>query len=660
MTRIAWALFLFVSTAYAQGVLTVTTTSLPAGEVTVAYSQTLQATGGTLPYTWSLSSGSLPDGLTLSAGGVISGTPTTAQSRVFVAQVSDAAAGSDTQVLSINVIFGGPTITTTSMPGGEVTVPYSETLQATDGTLPYTWSLVSGSLPDGLMLSAGGVISGTPTTPGLQAFTVEVTDAVLRSDTQLLAISIVFGGPTITTTSLPGGEVTVPYSETLQATDGTLSYTWSLVSGSLPDGLMLSAGGVISGTPTTPGLQAFTVQVTDAVARSDTQLLAISIVFGGPTITTTSLPSGEVTVPYSETLEATDGTLPYTWSLVSGSLPDGLMLSAGGVISGTPTTPGLQAFTVQVTDAVARSDTQLLAISIVFGGPTITTTSLPGGEVTVPYSETLEATDGTLPYTWSLVSGSLPDGLALSAGGVISGTPTTAGLQAFTVQVTDAVERSDTQLLAINIVFGGPTITTTSLPDGEIGLPYSQALQATGGTPPYGWSLSSGSLPDGLTLSADGTISGTPTTAQTSGFTVQVTDNAAASDTQSLSITISAVGPTITTTSLPDGEVGMPYSQMLEATGGTPPHSWSLSSGSLPNGLTLSADGMISGTPTTAQSRAFTVRVTDDASAPATRSLSITINAVGGPMNHHRFASRRRSGNAVLADAGGHGRHSTL
>ena len=125
-----------------------------------------------------------------------------------------------------------------------------------------------------------------------------------------------------------------------------------------------------------------------------------------------------------------------------------------------------------------------------------------------------------------------------------------------------------------------------------MGVPYSATLQASGGTPPYTWSLDSGSLPAGLTLnSSTGAITGTPTAAGTSPFTAKVTDSASQSDTQPLSIAVApapVAPPTITTTSLPDGTVGTTYGQTLAAVGGTPPYTWSLQPGSsLPPGSRL-------------------------------------------------------------------------
>ncbi len=175
-------------------------------------------------------------------------------------------------------------------------------------------------------------------------------------------------------------------------------------------------------------------------------------------------------------------------------------------------------------------------------------------------------------------------------------------------------------------------ITTASLPGGTVNTPYSANLSATGGLPPYTWSIMIGSLPAGLTLEANsGVIAGTPTTAGTSNFTVQVSDSESppALTTAPLSITIQSP-LLITTSSLPPGTVNTPYSATLTAAGGLPPYTWRITSGSLPAGLSLDANsGLISGTPTTAGTSSFTVQVSDSQSPPATASapLSITVNA---------------------------------
>jgi len=179
-------------------------------------------------------------------------------------------------------------------------------------------------------------------------------------------------------------------------------------------------------------------------------------------------------------------------------------------------------------------------------------------------------------------------------------------------------------------------ITTTSLPNGVAGAAYSQTLSAAGGTTPYTWSLTSGTLPAGLTLNAStGVISGTPTAAGTANFTVQVTDASNGTDNKGLSILIASAGspPTVTTASLPNGTVGTAYNQSLTATGGTPPYQWTwmAAAGSgLPPGLSLSSAGTISGTPTAAGTFDVIVQVQDQ-SIPnpqnGTKQLSLIVSA---------------------------------
>src|SRR5262245_26574938 len=159
------------------------------------------------------------------------------------------------------------------------------------------------------------------------------------------------------------------------------------------------------------------------------------------------------------------------------------------------------------------------------GQPNITTTSLPNGTIGVEYVQTLAATGGIRPYTWSVIQGALPTGLSLSASfGEIGGTPTTSGTFAFRVRVTTILGQTDDAALSITINYPPPVVSTASLPAGTVGTPYSQTLAATNGNPPLAWSISSGSLPAGLGLNG-ATIVGTPTSAGTSNFNVRVTDS---------------------------------------------------------------------------------------------------------------------------------------
>jgi hypothetical protein len=177
------------------------------------------------------------------------------------------------------------------------------------------------------------------------------------------------------------------------------------------------------------------------------------------------------------------------------------------------------------------------------------------------------------------------------------------------------------------------SVTTGGLPSAQTENRYSATLSASGGTPPYIWTLKSGTLPVGLTINAAGLISGVPTRANNYTFAVEVKDSSspAQSASQSLNIAVSsATEPiSISTTSVPTGIAGLAYSVDLSANGGTTPYTWSISAGSLPTGVNLSAgSGTISGTPTASGVFNFTVKVMD-ATTPtaqtATKSLTITV-----------------------------------
>ncbi|HUB66305.1 MAG TPA: putative Ig domain-containing protein [Candidatus Methylacidiphilales bacterium] len=725
---------------YAEGTPIIATSSpLPQGTAGAAYNQTLTASGGTTPYTWSIASGSLPAGLSLSSTGVISGTPATAGSATFTVQVTGNNGLSSTTAFSLTI--NPPlTITTSSpLPSGSVGRAYSQTLAASGGVTPYTWSIANGSLPAGLSLNSAGVISGTPISLGTASFTAQVTDNNGLSSTAVFSLTINLPLTITTSNPLPSGGLGTAYSQTLAASGGVTPYTWSIANGSLPAGLSLSSAGVISGTPTSVGTASFTVQVTGADGGFCTAAFSLTITLAPPTwgrqpnwptsgygvpysnpgntvsgltricgadsFTTNGseivtgggvdnhnvhqLPlvvSGDFTASYEvmqteqlswrvgwaifdandacaliiQSQSGAPNTYLYMYDIVddlssyTGGAPDYTFDSAGADLgANTWHTVTLQRigsvlyFSVdstlaEVCDLGSIPDLNLGLYNFEDGQtwyfrnisvtqpptPIITTTSpLPGGAVAASYSQTLMASGGTPPYTWSIASGSLPAGLSLSSGGVISGTPTVAGTFSFTAQVTDSNSMSATATFSLTIYpQGTPIIATSSpLPQGTAGAAYNQTLTASGGTTPYTWSIASGSLPAGLSLSSTGVISGTPTTAGTANFTVQVTDSDGLSSTAPFILTVNPP-PTITTGSpLPSGGVGTAYNQTLAASGGTTPYTWSLSSGSLPVGLSLSTSGAIGGTPTTAGTATFTVQVADANQATATQTFSLTI-----------------------------------
>ena len=347
------------------------------------------------------------------------------------------------------------------------------------------------------------------------------------------------------------------------------------------------------------------------------------------TILPSTLPAAVTGTPYTVNLTATGGAAPYTWS-GNGTFPPGLQVSPAGVISGTPTQPGSFTFSVQATDANGTSGSNNYSLTVTAGSLTITTVSpLFNGTVGSPYSQQFQASGGTQPYTWSVASGQVTPLTLNATTGVLQGTPTSAGTLNFTIQVTDASSRTASQAFSLTImspplvisISGGGTV----LPAAAVGLTYSQAFSASGGAPPYAWSIASGAVP-GLTIDpATGVLSGTPTTAGSYTPVVKVTDSAMTAMTRQFQLTVKPAALQISTTSpLPSGTPGQPYSQTLSAQGGAPPYSWSAAG--LPSGLSIDpATGTISGTSTAAGTFSVTVTVTDSSSNTAVNLFSLSM-----------------------------------
>jgi len=604
--------------------LAIVTPSVPVATTGVAYAAPLAASGGSGTYTWTLTSGTLPSGLTLGSNGTISGTPSTVETDTFTVTITDGAGRTAGRTFTIPVTVP-VAVSTSTMPPADAGLAYSVALAANGGTGAYTWSLASGTLPNGLTLGSGGVMSGSPTTAETDSFTVAVTDSAGRTATAGYTIVVSMA---ITTTVLPPMVLNVSYSAQLAAAGGSGTSTWKLGSGTLPGGLSLSTSGLLSGKPSKSGSYSFAVQVTDGLGLRAVRTYTMTVATN-PVVSTTSLASAKTGNAYTATLSASGGRSPYTWSIASGALPDGLSLATGGSISGTPRTGGTSTFTVRVTDVGGRTGTRSLSI-VVVESPAVTTTSLPGATTGTAYSALLAAAGGTTPYTWALASGTLPAGLSLSSGGSLTGTPTATGTSTFTVRVTDTGGQIATATLSVTVL-APLSVSTSTVANATVGTAYSVQLAAAGGTTPYTWALASGTLPAGLTLSAAGLISGTPTAVETDTFGVQVTDSGARTATATLTVAVVAVNvttpPAITTTSLPGATTGTAYSATLAGSGGTTPYTWSLSAGTLPAGVSLSAAGVLSGTPTTTGTSTFTVQLADAGGQKTTASLSVAVVA---------------------------------
>ena len=414
--------------------------------------------------------------------------------------------------------------TSAPLPGGEVGAVYDATSAVSGGTGTYTWSLTGGALPAGLILDPStGEITGVPTTAGTVTFTLTATDTDGGSAGQTESVDIA-AAPSLTSPGFPAGEVGVAYDISPSVSGGTGPYTWSTVGGPLPAGLSLdSSTGEISGVPTAAGSATFLLVAEDTLSQDAVESESIAIAVD-PTITSTPAPGGETGAAYEALPTVSGGTAPFAWSVTGGSLPDGVVLdTTTGAITGMPTVPGTTTFTLVVTDGLGQQATQDESIDVA-NVPAIVSPALAGGEAGATYDAAPSVAYGTGPFTWSVTGGSLPDGLSLDPStGEITGIPTSSGTFDFDLQVTDADSESAGQAEAITIA-AIPSVVADGTLDAKVGVPVSDQLAVHGGTAPFAWTVTSGSLPPGVVLAPSGLLSGMPGTAGTFVADITVTD----------------------------------------------------------------------------------------------------------------------------------------
>lgn len=787
----------------------------------------LQTSGGTAPYTYTFT-GTPPDGLSITSSGVISGTPAKAGSFSFGVHVVDSTSGTNKtgdQAYTITVALPTLTLAPGTLTSAVQNRPYSVTFSTTGGTSPYTYSLDSGTLPTGMTLNpATGLLSGTSSQVQNASFSIRVTDSTPSTGAHATVAQSytlqVNAPPTITVTppTLPNATHGVGYSQTLTAGGGTSPYTFS--STTLPAGLGLAPGGVLSGTPTAGGPATFTVTATDANNFTGSRFYSINVdpvAPGAPTIGSITAPAGGPSTPASVTVSFTgpsdNGGSAITGYTVTSSPGNVVATGAGSPI----TVPGLvrgtaYSFTVYATNSVNRGPdsaasgtiTPKIIQTIVFANPgpqnfgttpTLTasvdtnrpllfSSSTPGvctvnassGQLTFPGAGNCSITvtqDGgdqsvyitatqtqsfqvnsTVPGPPTIGAVMAPDAApgqstgtasvsftppANNGGSAITGYTVTSspgnitatgnaspiavtGLtlgQAYTFTVTattsagtgspsaasaavtpvgaqtitfakpadvnfgatspliatatsglavqfttsttnvcevrngnqifgrapgtctvQASQPGDsqayraaapvTQSFSIVVPGGAVTIATTSLPAPTRGTQYSQTIVAQNGAPPYTFVVVGGALPNNLSLNpGTGEVSGLVTGTGPYVFQVRVTDQAGQTAQQGYSFTVITPSLTFTPSTLPAGVFGSPYpSTTVSASGGVGAYTYAITAGSLPTGLTISSAGVISGTPTAAGTFNITITATDSLGYTGSQAYSIGVSAI--------------------------------
>jgi hypothetical protein len=365
-------------------------------------------------------------------------------------------------------------------------------------------------------------------------------------------------------------------------------------------------------------------------------------------------PSGTLGVQYSVQLtpKADSGNgPPYTFLLKAGSLPAGLQLSSSGLISGVPSATGTTKFGVELQDnpggcagcgcvnrtppTCAYRDFRITIAPAL----SIDNQSVPPGTLGQAYSQTLTATQlvtlnpRTGPQVvaaWSVQSGALPPGISLSPQGILAGTPTAEGTFQF---VVNAQNGSGSDVETLTIVVRQPLVITAAKPFAtapvptlwEVGVPFSSKLTPSGGTGTYTFAIASGSLPTGLALAADGSVSGTPRRAGVYRATLRLSDSEGRTLDYAANFGVAAK-LAVSTPLLKPGKVGKLYRSRVASTGGVLPKAWKITAGKLPKGVKFDRKlGLLSGTPTKAGRYRLTFQVTDGLKVVAKKTLRIDV-----------------------------------
>ena len=519
------------------------------------FSATFQFTGSPYePQSWSIESSTpLPAGLDLPniSGSVnaITGTTSEVGSKSVTVQAwRYANFGGEVVQTNVTINVSAPAVAAIITSPSPVTINRGQTTTLTvvaAGEAPLTYQWYQGLTGDDS--TPVGTNAASFTTPALletTSYWVKVTNAGNPGGANSATATVTVRQPAAITTQPQSDSIFIGTTTTLSVSavgTGPLTYQWYQGN----SGTTTTPVGTNSAFFTTPALLATTsywVKVTNTAnpTGADSQTATITVTEPtDPAISTVALlPPARTNIEYSTTLAAFGGRRPYTWTVTDGNLPDGLILSELGVISGTSGSNGTGTFTVQVMDQDNKTDSRVF--ELVISDLDITTATLPTAVKGVTYAATLAATGGAEPYSWLVQGGALPAGITLSPEGVLSGKPTAAGNAAITVRVTDsnAFVATKSLLLPVSATFIRPIINPITFPVVTVGEVFNHTVTAQN----FPKTFAITGLPKGLTFNAStGVITGSPEFSGVFNVQVRGTNTAGTSPAVKTRLTVKAL-----------------------------------------------------------------------------------------------------------------------
>lgn len=543
-------------------------------------------------------------------------------------------------------VAGATTLTQLSPSSGSTTMPVTAGTAFTgvfkvsgSPSQPGAWRVV-GTLPAGLSFpkqsGSTAALSGTATEVGDKVVKIQAWEhsnfsgGVVQKD---FTIHVTAPPPAAITTSPASTTINSGQTATLTVVaSGADPLTYQWYRGSSGDSS--TPVGTNSASFTTPVLTATTsywVKVTNSENLTGASSSTATVTVRQPAAITTHPASTSIVAGETATLTVeASGFAPLTYQWYEGT--SGVTTTPVGTNAASFTTPALPVTTsywVKVTNiansAGALSNTATVTTTQPLTPSIFTASTLPTGRTGLPYSITLSGVGGTQPYSWAVTGGTLPAGLTLSTGGVISGTPTGTELSQFTVELTDGGELKATRVFTLRT--SDLTFLTTSLPTAVKDVAYSTTLSASGVNTPYTWSLASGSPPAGITLASNGLLSGTPTAAGSSTFTVNLADSTGFSVSQTLSLVVSAtyLKPVVDPVQFPTATIGAPFRHTITAQ--NYPKTFTITG--LPKGLkSVPATGLISGNPEVSGVFNVQIRAVNSAGSSTLVTTPLTVKAL--------------------------------